>query len=109
MGRLEGRVALVTGAASGLGAACARRFAEEGARVVGLDLRDADDWDAIEKLAPAAGFHVADVTDEDAVAAAVRAVVDGHGRLDVLANAAGVAGGGPVHLLDAAAWDRVLN
>jgi NAD(P)-dependent dehydrogenase (short-subunit alcohol dehydrogenase family) len=97
MARLDGKVALVTGAASGLGAACAERFAAEGAQVVRLDLQHG------------ARIHAADVTDEAAVATAVSATVREHGRLDAVVNAAGVAGGGPVHLLDAAEWDRVLR
>lgn len=97
MGRLAGRIALVTGAASGIGAACARRFAEEGARVVGADVQ------------PGAGVALLDVRDEPGIARLVQDVVREHGRLDVVVNAAGVAGGGPVHLLDAAAWDRVVD
>jgi NAD(P)-dependent dehydrogenase (short-subunit alcohol dehydrogenase family) len=104
VGRLDGRVALVTGASSGIGLACARRYADEGASVVGLDLGvappDADGW---------AGFHTADVTDEAAVEAAVRAVVSDLGRLDIVLNAAGVAGGGPVHLVELSEWERVLR
>jgi len=93
--RLDGKVALVTGAASGIGGACARRFAEEGATVVGIDLQGAD--------------HRADVRDEAGVQDAVAAVVGEHGGIDILVNAAGVAGGGPVHLLDKEEWDRVID
>jgi len=96
-GRLEGKVALITGAASGLGLATAERFAEEGATVVGADVTEAD------------GVRALDVRDETAVSALVDAIVSEHGRVDVVANYAGVAGGGPVHLVDADEWDRVLD
>jgi NAD(P)-dependent dehydrogenase (short-subunit alcohol dehydrogenase family) len=109
MGRLRGKVAFVTGAASGIGFACARRFAEEGAVVVGADLATTDEWAEIEKVAPATAFHVLDVTDEDAQKAAVAEVVAGHRRVDILVTAAGIAGGGPVHLLDLADWRRVQD
>jgi NAD(P)-dependent dehydrogenase (short-subunit alcohol dehydrogenase family) len=109
VGRLDGKVAMVTGAASGLGAACAGRFADEGASVAGLDLHEPADWDRVAKAAPAASFHVADITDEAAVAGSVESVVRDHGRLDIVLNAAGVAGGGPVHLLDASEWARVIG
>jgi meso-butanediol dehydrogenase / (S,S)-butanediol dehydrogenase / diacetyl reductase len=99
VGRLDGKVALVTGAASGIGLACARRFGDEGAKVVGVDLQPGPDGDV----------RVADVADESSIRDAVDAVVRDHGRLDVVLNAAGVAGGGPIHLLDAAEWERVIR
>src|SRR5580692_11660065 len=77
MGRFEGKVALVSGAASGIGLAIAARLADEGATVVGGDLTEV------------AGGVVCDVRDADACAAAVAFVLDRHGRLDVLANVAG--------------------
>ncbi|MEY2591147.1 MAG: hypothetical protein QOJ67_3131 [Acidimicrobiaceae bacterium] len=94
--RLEGRVALVTGGTSGLGAACAERFGKEGATVVTLDVTAGAD-------------HVVDVTDEAGVAAAVDAVVAAHGRLDIVVNSAGVPGGGPVHLVELADWQKVID
>jgi NAD(P)-dependent dehydrogenase (short-subunit alcohol dehydrogenase family) len=95
-GRLDGRVALVTGAASGIGEATTARFREEGAVVATLDVQGHVD-------------HAVDVRDEAGVEAAVRAVVEREGRLDAVVNAAGVAGGGPVHLLPAEEWDRVVD
>ena len=97
MERLLGKVALVTGAASGLGQACAERFRAEGATVVGVDITESD------------GVVAVDVRDEAAVAAAVDRLVGEHGHLDVVVNSAGVAGGGPVHMVDAADWDHVLD
>ena len=94
--RLEGRVALVTGGMSGLGEACVTRFEKEGATAVTLDVTAGAD-------------HTVDVRDEAAVQAAVDAVVAAHGRLDIVVNAAGVAGGGPVHLLPAEEWERVIG
>jgi NAD(P)-dependent dehydrogenase (short-subunit alcohol dehydrogenase family) len=97
VGRLSGRIVLVTGAASGIGAACVRRFAEEGAHLVGMDVQQTPDTTAL------------DVRDEDGVARLVAQIVREHGRIDCVVNAAGVAGGGPVHLLDADGWDRVVD
>lgn len=111
MGQLDGRVAFITGAASGIGAACALRFAREGARVAGLDIGQPDPaaWKPVNDAAPAASFHVADVRDEDAVAAAVADATTELGSVDALVNAAGVAGGGPVHDVASDEWDRVID
>ncbi|MGZ4705066.1 MAG: SDR family NAD(P)-dependent oxidoreductase [Acidimicrobiales bacterium] len=95
MGRLDNTVSLVTGGASGIGAACAARFAAEGATVVTADIAGTPD-------------HVLDVTNEAAVSAAVDAIVAQHGRLDSVVNAAGVAGGGPAHLVPLEEWERVI-
>jgi NAD(P)-dependent dehydrogenase (short-subunit alcohol dehydrogenase family) len=105
MGRLQGKVAVVTGAASGLGEATCSRFADEGATVVGLDLTDPAASPAAARMASTGRV---DVTDEDAAAAAFDTVVADHGQIDVLATFAGVAGGGPVHGVDAGEWARVI-
>jgi len=111
MGRLEGRVAFVTGAASGIGAATARVFAREGARIAGFD-RSAQgdaDWEAAVDASPGSLLQTGDVRDEEAVRAAVAQAARSLGPIDIAVNAAGVAGGGPVHLVDAEEWDRVLD
>jgi len=93
MGRFDGRVALVTGAASGMGRATALRLASEGAAVLGIDV-DATGLSETEVLAKEAGnalqTGVYDISVASRCAEAVEACVDAFGRLDVLANVAGI-------------------
>jgi NAD(P)-dependent dehydrogenase (short-subunit alcohol dehydrogenase family) len=93
---------IVTGAGSGIGAASVARFVAEGAAVVAADLGPSEVGDGVLDVPT-------DVTDPAAVAALVDRTVAEHGRLDGVLHAAGVAGGGPIHLLDDAEWDRVLR
>ncbi len=111
MGRLQDKVAFITGAASGIGSACALRFAAEGASVVGFDVSAEGDasWKETVSSAPGSYLQSGDVRDEQSVKAAVLAGKERLGRIDIAVNSAGVAGGGPVHLLEAEEWDRVVD
>jgi len=109
MGRLDGKTALVTGAASGIGLACVARFAAEGARVVGIDVTEPQGDLDLPPNAAEVAFAQADVRDEDAIASVIDVMVAEHGRIDAIVTAAGVAGGGPAHLLDRNEWQRVLD
>jgi NAD(P)-dependent dehydrogenase (short-subunit alcohol dehydrogenase family) len=113
MGRLDDKIAVITGAASGIGAACAERFAREGAVVAGLDRQkpiDAAQWGRVQSAAPRSLFRDGlDVRDEAQIEAALKAVLASLGRIDVLVNAAGVGGGAPAHQLDEKEWDRIVD
>jgi NAD(P)-dependent dehydrogenase (short-subunit alcohol dehydrogenase family) len=107
---LDERTYIVTGAASGIGRATAARLLDEGALVMGADLVvPPDEVPEGKDEAGRWAFTRVDVTDEDSVAEMVRAAVAFGDRVDGLVNAAGVAGGGPVHLLSAEEWARVIS
>ena len=97
-GRLTGKVAVVTGAASGIGAAIARLFVNEGAQVVGIDLAPSAD-DGFETLQ-------GDITDAAAMRVLVEATLNLHGRIDVLVNNAGADVFSDPLALDDAQWQR---
>ena len=110
MGRLEGKVAVITGGASGIGAATARRFIAEGARVVIADLQGEVASDLARTLGPDAMPFPCNVLHEDDVAAAVHAAVECWGRLDVLFNNAGFGGiSGPLDETSIDEYDTTMN
>lgn len=108
-GRLEGKVAIITGAGSGIGRAAALRFAAEGAAVGVLDRDAATAQETATLVADAGGRALAvtaDVSSSAQTAAAVDAVVAEFGRLDVLYNNAGVDSRGSIEVAEEADWDR---
>jgi NADP-dependent 3-hydroxy acid dehydrogenase YdfG len=106
--KLEGAVAMVTGASSGIGEAIARRLAEEGARVALVARRR----DRLEKLGSSLGDRAfvieADITDREQAKEAVKRTVDQLGQLDILVNNAGLALAGPIADAPEEEWDRML-
>jgi NAD(P)-dependent dehydrogenase (short-subunit alcohol dehydrogenase family) len=92
MNRLAGKVALVTGAARGIGEAIARAFIAEGARVWITDIDDAAGRALAQALGPCAKYRHLDVREESEWTAVMQELVHGHGRLDVLVNNAGITG-----------------
>lgn len=109
MQRLEDRTAVVTGGASGIGLATARRFAEEGARVVIADLDEAPGKATADELDGL--FVKVDVTSEEEVAALYRTVQDAYGRIDVAFNNAGISPPDDDSILETGldAWKRVQD
>ncbi|MBX3485057.1 SDR family NAD(P)-dependent oxidoreductase [Phenylobacterium sp.] len=112
-GRVEGKVALVTGGASGLGAESGRRLAREGAKVVLTDLAAEAGQAVADEILAAGGeacFLTQDVTDDARWAEVVAATMARHGRIDVLVNSAGVADGGqPILEATLEVWRRIVG
>jgi len=110
--RLQGKVAVVTGAALGIGRATAIRFAEEGARVVVTDVLDVEGRglaEALRSTGADAEFWRLDVANEQQVIDVIAAVAARFGRLDVLVNNAGISGASrPTDQISEAEWDRVM-
>jgi NAD(P)-dependent dehydrogenase (short-subunit alcohol dehydrogenase family) len=112
MGRLDGKVAVITGAASGIGRASAMRFAAEGAAVVITDLNAQGGEQAVAECKRAGGhavFQRVDVTNEADIKAAVERAVSEFGKLDVIFNNAGLAGAlGRIEDTTIENWDRTM-
>ena len=107
--RLDGKIAVITGAASGIGEATAIRFVEEGARVIVSDMQVEAGRAVAERLGDSARFIETDVTDEAQVAAAVNLAMTTWGRLDCMFNNAGVVGAvGPIAVTSGEAWGRTI-
>jgi NAD(P)-dependent dehydrogenase (short-subunit alcohol dehydrogenase family) len=106
--RLAGKVAIISGAASGMGAATAQLFAREGAKVVIADVLEHEGRQATETIGAAARFEKLDVTDEDNWAAVVAAAIRAFGKLDVLVNNAGISGSAEQDFYSTDAWHRIM-
>ncbi len=106
--RLMGKVAIVTGAASGMGAATAKLFAAEGAKVILTDILEQEGKVLAKEIGGEARFHKLDVTSEVDWDALVFEALSTYGRIDVLINNAGVSGSHP-DILNTDTWDEQMN
>src|SRR6266446_6096034 len=112
MGKLEGKVAVITGAASGMGRATALRFAKEGAAVVVADLNSQGAETVVSEIAAAGGravFQRTDVTSERDIKSMIDRAVREYGRLDITYNNAGIGGAtGKLEEVEGDDWDKTF-
>ncbi|MGE0424623.1 MAG: SDR family NAD(P)-dependent oxidoreductase [Reyranellaceae bacterium] len=106
--RLKDKVAIVTGAAGGMGACTAKLFAREGARVVLADMIDGDGQAVAREIGNTALYQHLDVTQEPAWEALIAATLKAFGKLDILVNNAGISGSDP-DLFNTDIWDRLMD
>jgi NAD(P)-dependent dehydrogenase (short-subunit alcohol dehydrogenase family) len=110
MGRLEGKVAIVTGATGGIGEASVRLFASEGAKVLAADVEDERGRRLEARQKGNVVYRHVDVSSEEDIKGAVKAAVDKWGRLDVIFNNAGIVGAvGPIEAVKVEDFDRTLR
>ena len=113
MDRVKGKVAIVTGSASGIGEAAAKLLAREGAQVGVVDIDDENGDRVVNEINSSGGeavYHHMDVTKENEIESVFAEIYKKFGKLHILVNNAGVAGGvGPSHLLANEEWDRIMN
>jgi NAD(P)-dependent dehydrogenase (short-subunit alcohol dehydrogenase family) len=108
MGELEGKVAVITGAGSGMGRASAEVFVREGARVLALDISGREDETA-DAFGDAVVAHKCDMTDESQVEAAFARALDTFGRVDAVLNSAGIAGACALADVTMEEYDRIMD
>lgn len=113
MKRVEGKVAVVTGGALGIGRACALLLAREGAKVAVTDIADAEGRQVVKEIEAFGGiakyWHV-DTAEEDSVSIALSGIADEFGSIDILVNNAGIAGvNKPTHEVSKEEWDQVMS
>lgn len=110
--RFTGQVAVITGAANGIGQACAFRFAEEGANIACLDLNETDNEATAAKCGEFGVESIAltcNVTNPDSVAEAIKAAMDRWNRVDILVAAAGIYSGSPLPNVSLKQWQRLID
>jgi NAD(P)-dependent dehydrogenase (short-subunit alcohol dehydrogenase family) len=108
MGELDGKVAVITGAGSGMARACSRVFVREGAQVLAADISGREEETAAELGDAVKSFRV-DVTQEEQVEAMFAAALEAFGRVDAVLNVAGIGGAEPVHKVTMAEYDRIMD
>ncbi len=112
MGKLENKVAIITGAASGIGRAASVLFAAEGAKVVIADIQEEQGEQVVNEIRGAGGeaiFVQTDVTQEQQVRSLIHRAIDHFGDLHILYNNAGMEELSPLHAIQSDSWDRQLN
>jgi 3-oxoacyl-[acyl-carrier protein] reductase len=110
--RLKDKVAIITGAGRGIGEETAKKFSEEGAKVIVADLNESDIFEVVNAIEAEGGQaygQVCNVTDREHVDAMLKATIEKYGRIDVVVNNAGITADSTLVKMDESQWDRVID